>query len=126
MTEQKQAYKTALTNYEEKLVKYLPMKDTIFIAKLSSHKLLPGDTNDQLDALPTPGEKARYLLNHVIKPALETEETSSFDNLLSVMKDCDYVHVIKLASEIKSKIDKATEPGKMCLCSIVPYIVGVK
>ena len=96
------------------------MKDAIFISKLLKYELLPGDINDEVEALPTRGRKALYLLNHVIKPALATNDTSSFDNLLSVMKRCDYTYVKKLAIEIKSEIDKASGPGKICLCSIVP------
>ena len=94
----------AYEKYSEKMVKCLPMNDALFIAKLSSYKLLPGDTNNQLKALPTPGEKALYLLNHVIKTALDTDDTSSFDNLLYVMEHCDYDHVRRLACEIKSQI----------------------
>ena len=97
----------AYEKYSEKLIKCLPMNDTLFIAKLSSHKLLPGDTNNQLEALSTPGKKAHYLLNHVIRPALDTDDTSSFDNLLSVMEHCGYGHVKKLACEIKSQIGKS-------------------
>ena len=99
----------AYEKYFEKIIKCLPMNDTLFIAKLSSHKLLPGDTNNQLEALPTPGKKAHYLLNHVIKPALDTNDTSSFDNLLSVMEHCGYDHVRRLAYEIKSQIGKVKD-----------------
>ena len=95
--------------YSEKIIKCLPMNDTHFIAELFSCKLLPGDTNNQLEALPTPSKKAHYLLNHVIKPALDTDDTSSFDKLLYVMEHCGYDHVRKLACEIKSQIDKAND-----------------
>ena len=102
--------------YSEKIIKCLPMNDTLFIAKLFSYKLLPGDTNNQLEALSTPGKKAFYLLNHVIKPALDTDDSSSFDNLLSVMNDCDYDHVRKLACEIRSQIVKAKDiESGMCV-----------
>ena len=99
--------------YTEKLIEYLPMDDPTFTAKLSDHKLLLGAINSQLKALPTQADKAWYFLNHVIKPALDNDDNSSFDNLLSVMEHCDYTHVEKLSSEIKSEIDKAsgTEPG---------------
>ena len=113
---QKEAYE----KYAEKLVRCLPMDDTLFIAKLSNHKLLPGDTHDQLKALPTQPAKALYFLNHVIKPALDIDDTSSFDNLLSVLNQCGYTHVKALASKIKSEIIKmsGTELGidMTCIC----------
>ena len=93
--------------YFRKLAMCLPMNDIVFIAKLSSYKLLPGDTNYQLEALSTSVEKALYVLNHVIEPALDTYDTSSFDNLLYVMEHCDYDHVRRLACEIKSQIGKS-------------------
>ena len=45
----------------------------------------------------------------MIKPALDIDDTSSFDNLLSVMEHCGYAYVEKLACEIKSEIDEANE-----------------
>ena len=94
----------AYEKYSEKIIKCLPMNDTLFIAELFKYKLLPGDANNQLEALSTPGKKAHYLLNHVIKPALDFDDTSSFDNLLSAMEHCGYDHVKKLTREIKSQI----------------------
>ena len=101
----------AYEKYTEKLVKCLPMDDTLFFAKLSIYKLLPGDTNSQLKSLPTQAAKASYFLDHVIKPALDIDNTSSFDSLLSVMKQCGYVHVEELAFEIKSEMSRASDTG---------------
>ena len=120
------AQKVVYEKYVNKLGKCLPMDDNIFIAKLSIHKLLPGDINDRLKALPTPVAKASYLLDHVVEPALEIDDTSSFDYLLSVMEHCGYSHVEKLAREIKSVIDKANisndiEPGMMFQYVILIY-----
>ena len=108
------AEKPPLRTYEEyieKLVKCLPMDDTLFITKLFACKLLPGDTNSQLKALPTQVAKASYFLDHVIKPALEIDDTSSFDKLLSVMEHCGYAHVEKLACKIKSETSKGRYIG---------------
>ena len=102
MTQEPQ--KEAYEKHAEKLVRCLPMDDALFIAKLSDHKLLPGDTHDQLSAQPTQSAKALYFLQHVIKPALDIDDKSSFDNLVSVMDHCNYAHVEKLASVIKSEI----------------------
>ena len=99
----------AYEKYSEKMIKCLPMNDTLFIAKLSSCKLLPGNTKNKLGALSTQTEKAHYLLHHVIEPALDIDDTSNFDNLLSVMEHCGYDHVRKLACEIKSQIGKAND-----------------
>ena len=102
-----QAYK----NYSEKLVKCLPMDDTLFTVSLSKRQLLPGNTSDKIETLSTQADKALYFLNHVIKPALDIDDTSSFDDLISVMEHCGYTHVKKLACEIKSEIDKASHVG---------------
>ena len=111
-------HKEVYNRYSENLIKCLPMNDTLFIAKLSTYKLIPGDTSDQLKVLPTKAAKASYFLDNVIKPALDIDDTSSFDDLLSAMEQCDYVYVEKLSSKIKSEIDKANdiEPGKMLMC----------
>ena len=106
--------------YTEKLVKCLPMDDTLFVTKLSHHNLLPGDTHNHLKKAATQPDKASYFLDHVIKPALDIDDTSSFDNLLSVMDQCGYTHVKTLASKIKSEIKmNDSEPGSykhmMCI-----------
>jgi len=100
--------------YAEKLIRYLPMNDFHFIAMLFKHELLPEDTTSQLKVLPTPAEKASFFLSNVIIPALYIDDTSSFDNLLSVMEHCGYVHVEKLAHEIKSETIN-TGPGMVCI-----------
>ena len=110
------AQKSSLRAYEEhveKLVKCLPMDDTLFITKLCACKLLPGDTNSQLEALSTQAAKASYFLGHVIKPALDIDDTSSFDDLLSVMEHCGYAHVKKLSCKIKSVVNNGSDirPG---------------
>ena len=103
----------AYEKYFEKMVNCLPMDDTLFITKLSACKLLPGDTNSQLKALRTQVDKASYFLNHVIKPALEIDDTFSFDDLLSVMEHCGYGHVERLACKIKTEMSRTsdTAPG---------------
>ena len=103
----------AYKKYHEKMVQCLPMNDALFIAKLYRHQLLPGDTNSQLETKTSPADKAAFFLSHVVKRALDGNDTSSFNNLLSVMESCDYADLNKLAHKIKSKINKASdnEPG---------------
>ena len=96
--------KEVFDKHSEELVKCLPMNDTLFIAKLSTFNLLPGNISNQLQALPTQADKALYLLNHVIKPALDINDTSSFENLLSAIEQCGYNHVITIACKIKSQM----------------------
>ena len=102
-----------LMAYYSYLVKCLPMDDTVFTATLTKHKLLPGNIKSQLTALRTQADRALYFLDHVIKPALDIDDTSSFNKLLSIMEQCGYDHVEKLACKIKSGIGKAsdTKPG---------------
>ena len=101
----------AYEKYFEKMVNCFPMDDTLFITKLSACKLLPGDTNSQLKASPTQVAKASYFLDHVIKPALNINDTSTFDDLLSVMGHCGYAYVEKLADKIKSDMIKGNDNG---------------
>ena len=107
------AYIRAYQNHVEKLVKCLPMDDTHFITKLSSQELLPGDTENKIKTLSTQADKASYFLNHVIKPALDINETSDFDELLSIMQNCGYKHVRKLSVTIKYEIDKPEDEIKL-------------
>ena len=98
-------HRNAYDNHVEKLVKCLPMDDAHFITMLSAQKLLPGDTESKIKSFPTQAEKALYFLSHVIKPALEIDDISDFENLLTIMLKCGYNHVQKLAGTIKFKIE---------------------
>ena len=98
--------KAIYINYIDKLVKCLPMDDTCFITKLSTQRLLPGDTESNIKSLSIQTEKALYFLSHVIEPALDIDDTSGFKKLLSVMQECDYEHVKKLSSQISDDIVK--------------------
>ena len=113
MTEKPQIQ--AYEKYFEKLVGCLPMDDACFIAELYLHKLLPVETDNQLKAIPLQADKALHFVDYVIKPALVSGDTSSFNNLLSIMENCGYDHVEKLGYEIKCEIGKGnnTDSGIM-------------
>ena len=97
-------YKKLFRNNFEKLLT-LPMDDSTFIAKLTTNKLLPGDTGGKIEAQSTLADKASYFLNHIIKPSLDVGIVDSLNRLLSVMEQCDYDHIKQLALEIKSAIE---------------------
>ena len=99
------AYRSAYDNHVEKLVRCLPMDDALFITSLSAQKLLPGDNKSKIENLSTQAEKTSYFLSHVIKPALDINDTSVFETLLTIMQNCGYIYVQKLASTIKFEID---------------------
>ena len=86
-----------------KLVKELPMDD-VFIAKLYSHGLLPGDLKNKLN-LPhrTSAEKATLFLDSVIEPSV-TVSGNCFDELLNVMEDNDHQGVKELAKLIRTSL----------------------
>ena len=107
----KVVHKEAYEKHVEQLINCLPMDDILFTTNLFKCKLLPGDIDNQLKALPTQADKALYILNHVIKPALDVDNTLIFEGLLSVMEHCGYAHVEKLACEIKSEFDKESAAG---------------
>ena len=99
------AHIKAYSNHLEDLVKGLPMDDTHFITKLSVQQLLPGDTENKIKSMGTPADKASHFLSVVIKPALDINDTSDFEKLISVMQNCGFNRVKKLADTIKFEID---------------------
>ena len=108
--------KTIYSKYVEKLVKCLPMDDTLFITKLSAQQLLPGDTESKIKTLFIQADKASYFLNHVIKPALVIDDMSGFEKLLSVMQECEYKHVKMLSSQISNEAGNVHFIGTHNIC----------
>ena len=87
-----------------KLVKTLPMDDTIFTAELFSNDLLPGNLKNQLRSLEPSADKAALLLDSVIEPSVTSDGGSSFDKLLDIMEDYEYQHVNSHVKELAKQI----------------------
>ena len=78
------------------------MDDAVFIAKLFSNNLLPGDLKNQLKLLHrTSADKAVLFLDSVIEPSVTSDGGSSFNKLLNVMEGSEYQHVKQLAEQIR-------------------------
>ena len=90
--------------YMDKLVKALPMDDITFTTQLAKHGILPHSVAAHIKSLPTQSDKADHFLKNVIKPSLDIDETSEFDNLLTVMTSCGYAHVERVANKMKSDL----------------------
>ena len=86
------------------------MDDAVFIAKLFSNDLLPGDLKNQLKLLHrTLADKAVLFLDSVIEPSVTNDGGSSFDKLLNVMEDSEYSHVKQLAKQIRTSLKKRSK-----------------
>ena len=109
MQVEKVAQKSVFQKYAEELIKYLPMEDSVFTSELCKQELLSGDIMNKIEAMPTQAAKACYFLDNVIKPALNDNDVSSFNNLLSAMEHCDNVFLEALVFEIKSDLNKGSD-----------------
>ena len=90
--------------FYSKLVETLPMDDAVFVAKLFSNDLLPGDLKNQLKLVHrTSADKAVLFLDSVIEPSVTSDGGSSFDKLLNVMEDS---HLKELAVQIRTSLLK--------------------
>ena len=88
------------------LVTMLPVDDTIFLAKLFSCDLLPGNLMNQVMAKQTRADKAVCFLNGKINCDISIGDFRSFDKLLSLMEDSGNDSLKGLAKTIK-KVLKA-------------------
>ena len=84
-----------------KLVKKLPMDDSLFTAELFACGLLPGDLKQQINAKNTPVDKATCFLDHKISSDVSVDNSTSFNKLLDVMEDGGNDSLKELAEEIK-------------------------
>jgi len=92
--------------FNEKLIISLPMKDVIFLAKLNSRGLFPGNLKDQVKEKSSSAVAADHFLDCSIKIDLKINKDGSFISLLSAMEE--YSNQLKsLAKEIKQCWDKA-------------------
>jgi len=96
--------------YSPALVELLPMTDDDFIHKLKENNLLSDEIIETLKTLNGRNgrnEKASYFLDNVIKLKIN-EDNIPFDNLLSVMEECQREEVKGLALRIKADYNMCT------------------
>jgi len=89
--------------FNEKLVTSLPMKDVIFLAKLTSRELFPGDLKDQVKEKSSLAEAADHFLDNSIKKDLKNDVDESFFKLLSAMEEFS-PQLKTLAAEIRDQL----------------------
>lgn len=113
------------TKYYEKLVSSMPMKDAIFIAKMYSKSLFPGDLKAQVETKSSSQDAAAYFLDNSIQKDLKNGRAKSFMKVLSTLME--YGDTCKdLSSEIMQKLNSMFLPIKMhgrVLCSSRSWFV---
>ena len=87
-------------DYQEELIRKLPMNDSVFMALLVQKDLFIGNQKATLEAKKTEAEKASYFLDNII--GLDIYEY--FKKLLNAMEAFGYP-VATLARESKERLD---------------------
>jgi len=103
-------------DYYALLVQSLPMDDTIFIAKLYSKHLLPGNLKSTLQSLPTSADKAAMMLDQAIEPFMKINDIIPLKKLLTIMEDSGMKN---LAKSIRSALNQmhessSSDTGELC------------
>ena len=84
------------------LVTMLPVDDTIFLAKLFSCDLLPGNLMNEIKAEKTTADKAVCFLNGKISRDISNGDFNSFNKLLNIMEESGYDSLKGLAKKIRT------------------------
>ncbi|XP_065912961.1 uncharacterized protein [Dysidea avara] len=102
-TDDSQKFRDNIEKFSPQLLETLPMDDAIFIAKLRSAGLLPGNLKAEIKSLKTSADKADYFLDYVILPNISVNQTN-FHKFLKVMEESGNDTLSTLAKDIK-KLD---------------------
>ena len=87
------------------------MNDTLFLEKLKSQNLLPGDLNEEVQAKDTTAKKAACFLDNVIDRSLSIDNFELLHKLLIVMSDEEDINndlLKQLSSQMQEELDKET------------------
>ena len=95
--------KEAFKEYNPKLVRSLPLKDTHFIAELTKQNLFYGNLKDEVKAASTQSDAAARFLDEAIERPLNIGNREPFDKLLLIMEKFGST-LNTLAREIKQNI----------------------
>ena len=88
----------AIKQFNEELLRQLPLDSGIFFAKAKQADLFPLETGDSITAEPTRAKKVSYFLKDVVEPGAE----HYLPKLLKVMKESEFANVVKLADDIQA------------------------
>ena len=86
------------------LVTMLPVDDTIFLAKLFSCDLLPGNLMNEIKAEKTAADKAMCFLSGKISHDISNGDFNSFNKLHNIMEESGQDSLKSLAGKIKSAL----------------------
>ena len=86
------------------LVTMLPVDDTMFLAKLFSCDLLPGNLMNKVEAERTPADKAMCFLDGKIKHDISNGDDRSFNKLLDIMEESGNDSLKHLAMKVKTAL----------------------
>ena len=86
------------------LVTMLPVDDTIFLAKLFSCDLLPGNLMNEIKAEKTTVDKAMCFLNSKISRDISSGDFNSFNKLLNIMEESGHDSLKGLAKKIRTAL----------------------
>ena len=90
-------------SFNERLITSLPMRDVIFLAKLTSRELFPGDLKNQVKEKSSMAEAVDHFLDNSVRKDLINNKDDSFIKLLSAMEE--YSPQLKiLATEIRDQL----------------------
>ena len=87
------------------------MNDTLFLEKLKSHSLLPGDLNEEVQAKDTTAKKTACFLDNVIDRSLSIDNFELLHKLLIVMSDEEDINndlLKQLSSQMQEELAKET------------------
>ena len=111
--------KDAIKKYKVKLLRELPLDETLFFAMVEEADLLPLSTGSNIKAEKTRADKVAYFLQYVIEPAADTY----LPRLLDVMKHSEVANVEKLAGDIEALL----EPGMyICVYMYICILSSIK
>ena len=91
--------KRAFEIFYGKLIEALPIND--LLSDLYASKLLRGKVKTKVESLSTQKEKAKYLLNEVIKPGLSVGNVEQFIKMITVMESSDDPVVKHMAKQVQ-------------------------
>ena len=91
-----------------KLIKTLPMDDSLFVAELFACGLLPGDLKHQIEAKKTLIDKATCFLDNKISRDISIDNSTSLNKLLTVMEQSDSDSLKDLAKQIRISLEGET------------------
>lgn len=117
--------KEVLKKHSVKLIKTLPIDNSIFLEILDQYKILPGDSRDKIQAKEIKADKASYYIHQVIEVSTDLYLPRLLNAMKHYYKECTDIALEILVMDMETDMRAVTTGTYVCMLFTTQWMLAV-